>query len=69
MYWTLQAEHAAKQGEVMAKEKALLPQLACYFKEDTECLVHMVEVCPKSIQLFLGVKNARNQCSLLITLE
>ncbi|KAM7314653.1 uncharacterized protein ISCGN_004437, partial [Ixodes scapularis] len=43
LFWSVQAEEAEKRGEVMAKEKVLLPQLACYFKEKTEILVQVLE--------------------------
>ncbi|XP_040066033.1 uncharacterized protein LOC115316408 [Ixodes scapularis] len=43
LFWTVQAEEAEKRGEAMAKEKVLLPQSACYFKEKTETLVQVLE--------------------------
>lgn len=43
LFWTVQAEEAEKRGEAMAKEKVLLPQLACYFKEKAETLVQILE--------------------------
>ncbi|XP_042144677.1 uncharacterized protein LOC115319518 isoform X2 [Ixodes scapularis] len=43
LFWTVQAEEAEKRGEAMAKEKVLLPQFTCYFKEKTETRVQVLE--------------------------